>query len=338
MHDIRNPTPFPAQLAPVLDKHGRESAVLAIKGTFAIKDKSDRLAVAEKQVPLTTADEWHGDAEKASLKYQSDLGARKPGTDVSLLGHAYAHGPDKSTVDVALKVGGLTKTVRVFGDRVWFKALGFWVPSESRPFDKMPLVYEKAFGGVDESDENPKKHAWERRNPVGTGFVTAGKDGLREDMPLPNFEDPNDLITGADEKPAPAGFGLIAGHWMPRAGFAGTYDEAWKKNRFPLLPGDFDERFHQAASPGLATAAKLAGGEPVRFLNLAEDRDVSFALPKRSFKVDASLKGKQGSYPALIDSVVIEPDEGRITITWKAVIPSNRDFLYLDRIRISEAA
>lgn len=338
MHDLRNPTPFPAQLAPVLDKHGRESAVLAIKGTFAIKDKAQRLAPAEEQAPIVAADEWHGDPTHASLKYQSDLSARKPGTDVSLLGHAYAHGPDKTHVDVALKVGGLAKTIRVFGDRVWFKALGFWVPSEPRPFDKMPLLYEKAFGGVDESHENPKKHARERRNPVGTGFVTAGKDGLREDMPLPNLEDPDDLITGADEKPAPAGFGLIAGHWMPRAGYAGTYDEAWKQNRFPLLPADFDERFHHAASPGLASPAKLAGGEPVRYLNLAEDRDVSFALPKRTFKVKASLKGKPGEYPALMDAVVIEPDAGRILITWKAVIPCNRDFLYLDRIRISEAA
>ena len=284
------------------------------------------------------ADEWNGDPEKSSLKYQSDLSARKPGTDISLLGHAYSLGPDKSTVDVVLKVGRLSKSLRVFGDRVWFKALGFWVPSKARPFEKIPLVYERAFGGVDESHENPRKHAKERRNPAGTGFVTAGKDGLREGMPLPNIEDPNDLIIGADEKPAPAGFGLIPGNWMPRAAFAGTYDEAWKQSRFPLLPVDFDERFHQAASPGLVSTAKLGGGEPVRYLNLAVDRDVSFALPTRRLKVTASLKGKPGTYPFLLDAVVIEPDAGRIMLTWKAVIPCNREFLYLDRIRITEAA
>jgi hypothetical protein len=337
MHDIRNKTPFPAHLAPLLDKHGRESAVVAIKGTFSIRNKADALKPADKQEPVVLADVYHGEPDAASLKYESDITARKPGTDVSLLGHAYTHEPGKSSVDVGLKVGGLSKTARAFGDRVWFKALGFWVPSEPRPFEKIVLQYERAFGGKDFSHENPKKHSQERRNPVGTGYVTMGKDGFLEDLPLPNIEDPADAIVRAGDKPAPAGFGLIPGHWLPRSDFAGTYDEAWKKNRFPFLPADFDERFYHAASPGLSSAAKFAGGEPVRYVNLAKERDVSFALPRRTLKVAASVKGKAGTYPALLDSVVIEPDEGRVMLTWKAIIPCNRDFLYIDDIRVTEA-
>jgi hypothetical protein len=337
MLDIRNKTPFPASLAPLLDKHGRESALIAVKGTFTIRNHADRLAPAEAQEPLAMGDVFHGEPDASSLKYESDMHAPKPGTDVSLLGHAYTREPGKAFVDAGLKVGGLSKIVRVFGDRVWFKALGFWVPSEPIPFEKIPVLYERAFGGKDFSHPDEKKHAVERRNPVGTGFMTQGKDDFLEDLPLPNLEDPNDLIAGTGDKPAPAGFGLVAGNWLPRREFSGTYDDAWRQTRFPFLPADFDERFHHAASPGLASAAKLAGGEPVRYVNLSEDHDVSFALPKRAFRITASVKGVPGTYAALLDSVVIEPDAGRIMLTWKAVIPCNRNFLYVDAIKVEEA-
>ncbi|MEO6096716.1 MAG: DUF2169 domain-containing protein, partial [Fibrobacteria bacterium] len=233
MHDIRNRTPFAAALAPMLDKHGRESAVIAIKGTFAIRNKSQALQPAEAQEAVVIGDVYHGEPDASSLKYEADTHPPKPGTDVSLLGHAYANPTGKNFVDAGLMIGGLSKVVRVFGDRVWFKTMGLWMPSEPRPFQRIPMLFEKAFGGKDFSHENPKKHSEESRNPVGTGYVTKGVDGFREDMPLPNVENPKDLIAGAGDKPAPAGFGLLAAHWLPRRAFAGTYDKAWKDKRFP---------------------------------------------------------------------------------------------------------
>jgi hypothetical protein len=337
MLDIRNQTPFAATLAPILDKDGREAAVVVIKGTFAIRNGSDTLAPTEEQAPLVLADEYHGEPGQSSLKYESDLHPPKPGTDVSLLGHAYARDPRQGFVDAGLKIGPLSKVLRVFGDRVWFKALGFWVPSEPRPFDRIPLLYERAFGGRNFSHANPKKHSLEARNPVGTGYVVKGADGFREDLPLPNLENPGDLITSAGDKPSPAGFGLIAPHWLPRRDFAGTYDQNWKATRFPFLPADFDPRFFHAASPGLASPAKLSGGEPVRYVHLSEQPDVSFALPKRRFAIRASIKNKPSEYAAVLDAVVVEPDAGRIILTWKALIPCNRNFLYVERVHIREA-
>ncbi|MEO6094827.1 MAG: DUF2169 domain-containing protein, partial [Fibrobacteria bacterium] len=147
-----------------------------------------------------------------------------------------------------------------------------------------------------------------------------------------------DLIAGAGDKPAPAGFGLLAAHWLPRRAFAGTYDKAWKDKRFPFLPADFDERFFRAATPELASPKHLVGGEPVRYVNLAEERDVAFALPKRVLTVSAHVKGKPGTWPARLDAVVIEPDGKRVMLTWKAIIPCDRNFLYLERILIEAAA
>jgi hypothetical protein len=54
-------------------------------------------------------------------------------------------------VDCGFRVGAVQKVVRVFGDRTW--------ASHSRPtppqaFEKMPLVWERAYGGVDRRSDD----------------------------------------------------------------------------------------------------------------------------------------------------------------------------------------
>ena len=43
----------------------------------------------------------------------------------------------------------------------------------------------------------------------GTGYVAGRGSELLEGMALPNLEDPNDLISGWKDRPAPAGFGFV---------------------------------------------------------------------------------------------------------------------------------
>ena len=60
----------------------------------------------------------------------------------------------------------MRKALRIVGDRVWRGT----TRTAAKPFVKMPLVYERAFGGVDRQSPNPERDAdW--RNPVGIGFV-----------------------------------------------------------------------------------------------------------------------------------------------------------------------
>ncbi len=82
----------------------------------------------------------------------------------------------------------------------------------------MPLVYERAFGGVDQKSKHPERD-WYWPNPVGTGFAVS-RDNL-SGVPLPNVEYPDQLITSWNDRPKPAGFGAVAAHWQPRVGLAG---------------------------------------------------------------------------------------------------------------------
>jgi hypothetical protein len=100
-----------------------------------------------------------------------------------------------------MKVGQLSKTLRVLGDRYWQNGLIGLKMTDPEPFVKMPIVYERAFGGVDQKSGDAEKHDWERRNPIGAGFAVASAhlDGQM----LPNVEEPRELISSWKQRPPP---------------------------------------------------------------------------------------------------------------------------------------
>lgn len=336
MLEISNRTPFEVGVYPGMDKNAYDYAAVVVKGTFDVKNHQDQLPVSQEQAPITEADECSGEPGASSVKYESDTCYTKKGTDVVLVGHAYAKGGSARVVDVSLKAGHLSKTVRVFGDRMWCRALGAWRSTDPRPFDTMPLVYERAFGGEDKAHPNPSKHGLEQRNPVGTGFAVSGRAERLEELRLPNLEDPAELIRGWGDEPRPAGFGFIGRNWVPRTEYAGTYDEAWQKDRCPLLPDDFDEFFFNGAHPDLISKQHFKGGESVQVVNASKDGDLSFNLPKRSFDVTVWIKGEETAHSPNLDTVIIEPDDHRVILVWRATVPCFRLFRCIDRVRVKE--
>ncbi len=335
MLEIKNKTNFETGLAPGLGKDGLEYAVFVVKGTFGIPADGAESILTEEQVPVVFADEHFGEPGFSSVKYEMDTCLIKPGTDVVLVGSAHPRQTARR-IDVGLQVGPVKKVVRVFGDRRWERRLGRWRISDPEPFDSMPLVYERAFGGRDETHDNEKKHGFERRNPVGTGFAVRRSSDRLEDLLLPNLENPSQLIGSWKDKPHPAGFGFLGRHWEPRTDFGGTYDEAWQEKRCPFLPDDFDERFFNGASQGLVTREHLLGGEAVRVVNASAAGELRFSLPKREFDITASIKGDILEPSCVLDTVIIEPDENRMILTWRATIPCPRRFLYIDYVRLKE--
>jgi hypothetical protein len=241
MWAIKNETDFAAERNWVRDRNGAEVWIIAVKGTYTISEDGN-VRLAEKQEPIAFAPRYRGEPTRSSLLYETDLMLTKTATDVLLNAVAYApYGEPTGSIDVSFQIGDWHKNLRVYGDRQW--QIGG--ATEPQPFLRMPITYERAFGGVDEDADGKRVFGWERRNPVGAGFATsAGRASWRM---LPNIENPNSLISSWKHHPAPAGFGAIAAHWSPRIELAGTYDDRWQDERLPLVPDDFDERFYQFA-------------------------------------------------------------------------------------------
>lgn len=331
---LKNETPFAAERSFARDIRGAQVWLVAVKGTFSIgPDGSTKIAAVQEDV--CRAPQLTGEPGRSSLRYESDLVLTKRTTDVLLHGNAHApRGEPAPQVDVMLKIAGLTKVVRVFGDRRWKRSAVGLSPTRPEAFLTMPITYERAFGGIDRSPQASAARGWERRNPVGVGFALE-EDHL-VDTPLPNVEDPHDPIASWNHRPRPAGFGPIARRWSPRLELAGTYDESWDNERRPLLPLDFDERFHQCA-PGDQQAPKyLRGGEPVELYNLTPDGFLRFTLPTVTIGFLTWIAGEMRPHPARLHTIIIEPERSRLMMVWHTALPCHHDVHRLKWTRVFE--
>jgi hypothetical protein len=320
MPALENLTPFAATDFLSLTKEGEDCLVLVVSGSFVLP-KAGRatdapLAVCKEQRPAATVDTYWGEPEKSSLRYESQSAYTRPGTDVLLHGQAWAPKGRKATrTQVTVRVGALEKRATVTGTRVWYRGLMGLSASDALPFESLPLRYEYAFGGTTTS-------GYEARNPVGRGFYASAREALEK--PLPSIEAPEALMRGWADRPSPCGFGAVARHWQPRLSWAGTYDAAWVENRAPLWPRDFDERFFHAAPAGLRAATHLQGGEPVVLEGLSPDGLLAFALPTYRLLARCTFAGRREKQRMVLDTVLLEPEERRLVLTWRATFPAHR--------------
>jgi hypothetical protein len=325
-----NHTPFQCEPYAVSDKEGGDVLLAILKATYEIEKKP---AIAGKQEPIQLADDYYGEPDQTSIKYASDFSFGKTATDVALIGHAHAPGSNAGESYVSLKVGQLHHMVKVFGDRVWKKKLGKLKMTSPQPFERIPILYERAFGGFDDSHQDQKYHDAESRNPVGVGFRAKKGQLPEEGSNLPNFEDPGNPITKITDRRIPAGFGFIAPSWAPRIQYAGTYDDAWRKNRMPLLPDDFDTKFFNAATPALVYPGFLEGGEPVEIGGVSPRGAIRFDLPAETPECIIHENGN-GEMPVQmnLDKVVVDADEHHLIMVWSGNYKVQNEFRNIDNV------
>jgi len=332
---LENETPFAFDMMGLADEDGRPLLLLVVKATYALEPSG--LKLADEQVPVTWSGESWGKPGESSDKYEPECAFIKSATDVALIGHAYP--PQKGATEalVALQVGPLKKAVRVLGERTWFKSMGHVTATRPLPFDKIPLTWERAFGGWDKTDAaNP---SFEPRNPVGVGFRASPRH-FEEGLKLPNLEDPAaEPLREFGQRVVPAGFGFTSPHWHPRAKHGGTYDEAWNKSRKPLLPRDFDRRFFNAAAPGLVAPGYLKGDEPVIIAGAFPSGRRAFSLPGQAPPVvTVALAGRDDATPEMrLDTVILDADAEQVLLLWRGHVVLDDGLHDLGRIHITAA-
>jgi len=233
-------------------------------------------------------------------------------------------------MDVSLTVGQVHKTIRVFGDRQWQDGR----ISPPKPFRTMDMTYEKAYGGTHIVDEQITET--EARNPVGRGFSGQRNTEAMNDLPLPNLEDPKDLISNPKQQPTPACFAASAPHWLPRSGFAGTYDEDWKTRRIPYIPTDFDRRFFNTAPTDLIYPGFLEGGEPVKITHMHPHKPLlTFTIPVVKLRSSVTVAGHVRSPEFNLETLIIEPNRLILSLVWRAAMPCSKTAIKISEITIN---
>ncbi len=202
---------------------GRLHLTVVVKALFTIVP--DGAAVLAGPGDIATEDRTFDANPSRSVEVATDLVPYRPRCDVTFVGHAHAprgQPAPAGSVRLGLSRDGrplLDKVLHVFGDRA---------PSGAPvPFDRMPIVYERALGGAGEP------------NPVGAE--------------APNIVDPKDPRSAG-------GYGPISRFWPARKRLLGKIDRRALDAKVAALPDEMPWPYYQSAPPDQQTDP-LTGGE-----------------------------------------------------------------------------
>lgn len=340
--ELVNTLPIPAFAFRQFDQEGALDCVVAARGTFThVQDGA--LALMGEQEEFQWEDAYDGDPHGGVLLRQTDLTPGKPGTDVTFLGSSFAPGGRPAgTWRCSLSIGLVSKSLDVWGERFWHPVVrdrwaGFrakapkrvledWRLGEPEPATRVAITWANAYGGAVPETGDPdagRPFDVEPRNPLGCGIVMGTTDPdagpRRAPSLLSSDAPPVDWRDGVE----PAGLGPVSPWWRARQQHAGTYDDAWLKDRHPLLPLDFDTRFWQCAPPGLVATPFLEGGEPYALENLHPDLPhASGRLPRVRLGVRLEGAGRDEMHILQLDGVHFDwRSDSRVLLTWRARFP-----------------
>ncbi|MBK8258054.1 MAG: DUF2169 domain-containing protein [Polyangiaceae bacterium] len=324
---VANASPFAATGVPLLAPDGREQVVLVVKATFTLSP-NDKLVIADDQIPVRLGDQpYRDDGIDSSILFPSDVGLAKRGVDILVVGEAVSSKPVR-VLDVAAKIGKQTVSLRVHGERVYYRSGGKVAVGPAAPFERKAIVYENAYGGATADFQ-----VIERRNPVGRGVCHHETDLI--DTKAPSIEHPAEPITSAADKPSPVGFGAIATHWQPRSNFAGTFNETWRKTRLPLMPLDFDIRYWNIAHPTMQVDS-LPVQTPIAVLGMRDGPVFRFDLPDLRITSFARTEdGKTLTLRPAVDTVLVVPGQNRVELVARAIFPMGRGKTSLREVRVT---
>lgn len=256
--------------------------------------------------------------------------------------------------------GPLRKTVRVVGDRTATAThasdVSFSTPA---PFEKMPMTLDRTYGGVDmhapgsspEYDylvidgglgDHPGVYP---RNPIGRGYYVVPAERA-EPMMLPNLEDPSqpvrpDTFFVLD----PAEWWKQPLSWSMDWTYPGLFPRMLYLDAEPWFPVPIDERLHevrrgyllpnlpqklaqnpelmrlfyQEASHGMILPDAVAGTQGV-ITGMSEDEpEFRFEVPPTP-RIDITLDGKKTRVQPKMTSLVLRPNEKKMTASFAAVL------------------
>ena len=315
------------------------SISLIAKGVYSLRQDEVVAPTEDAECELSGPIQLESESG-ASLAYESDFAFFKPKTDVVLVGSCHApDGKPTRSCRVTFGVGDWSRALQVVGDRFWDKGISGAIMTEPIPFTSMPMRFENALGG--EGFEH---------NPVGKGLAAIDcEDGGRR-IPLPNIEDPRQMISSPTQRPAPACFGPLAADWRPRCEDRGTYDAEWLESRWPWLPADFDWRFFNAAPTAQQLDGYLRGDELITLENLVRGQpNFKTRLPGLSVRalVERRRPGERAAIeevPMHLDTLWIDTEAEKLVLVWRGYAQTvsesctDIDALYTFTERLEEPA
>ena len=332
----------------VAGKNEREEHVFSVivKRSYVITDAGPLLR-RESDHELREIDLYYddGDPDWSTVEHEYELAPYKVSTDVVVIGKAYApSGTPVQEMDISVRVGVKTKTLRVRGDcHCLWREDKDPIFTEPEPFAEMEIRYDRAYGGRDERSVSEIPFHYPR-NPMGRGVALRNLKETIENLALPNIEDPDDPLTperviiGEPQRwhlqPLPQGFGWRQRTWYPRCALLGSYPAFTEvgtvtaEERMGLLPQNhialakqmrlqtFEARFNNGASLGMIFS-RLRGNETIVLEGLSLDGTMKFALPGETPTITLDIGRGEERVESRLHTLSIRPDDREVDLIWR---------------------
>jgi hypothetical protein len=270
-----------------------------VKGTYAFAPHGE-MAVSPP-AGVVTRDSHHANNPMRSVRACSDLSPYLERADVLFSGHAHAGGPDVARMQVRLAVSSdrgvlLDKRLDVFGDRRRDKDGKVGAP---KPFEKIPLVYERAYGGIGNAE-----------NPLGVG-IDKSSDAL-----------PNVVYPDEARAKDPASLAPVAAAWAGRKRLLKGLARKVIDQPIAELPDDFAWDYFQAA-PRDQQLPALHGREWIVLEGLNRKSSmIHMRLP--AVRAAAMIYGAgmpRRPFELVADTLFIDGDAEQCCVTYRASVP-----------------
>jgi len=242
-----------------------------------------------------------------------DFGMPKPRGEFLVYGTAWSPSP-VTALEVRVRVGNSLKSLHVFGNRYWTAG---GAPSQPAPFTSMRIQHEHAFGGPDVPE-----------NPAGKGSCpdTSGR------QPLPNIQDPANLVGAPGDRPCPAGLTAWPMTSPQRMRHLGPVDENYLVESWPAFPRGTRPEYFNVAPEDQRIQDFFQGDEIVKFLNMhpTTPRIIS-SLPGVRARLFAHRKEQEREVftevPCRAETVWLFPEQDRGIILFRGVVETESEEL-----------
>jgi hypothetical protein len=257
------------------------------------------------------ADAWPLTGEPIETEFGSLDGETpflREGVDLIVLANAYPRAAE-AQLGVAIRAGDFSHEIGVFGDRRWERRGGELVASEPAAFEKMPLVWDRAYGGklAVESGEMPCA-----ANPLGRGFYL--DESQAEGSALPNLEDPARPIASFRDAPEPRCSAPCGRDLALRILRSAEFDTSGPVPRLVK----FKPAYFNNAHPSLVLPHEPRDGAPFEITHVRPGGEsLRFAFAARAFHVYVQLQDRPYVFPAHLESIVVFAEQQRVVLGWK---------------------
>lgn len=308
---VSNQTPLPVQLIRNAEDGDRISSIML--GAVTCDIEIGRLVIATEQRPIEL---------DPDLPYPHDgIWMKERAASVCVTGFVYppTEGP-ATEAEASVEVGDRLVRVVAIGPRVWRKGVGDRLSmTEPRPFSRMPMTWEHAYGGRTTRPWTTTKRdgvelivpggeSHHPHNPDGKGFYLAADRAV--DQPLPMLEDPDDRLRAIDHYPEPRCFAPYSVKGGLRAKLVTDDEGNIKRHDVPRLAS--------RAAPAL-TFEDIPAGTPIRVRGMRpRGEELGFDVPPVPWAVNVAVGPDATEVEPRLDAVDVDAEAATVRFLFRA--------------------